>query len=190
MQHSLFALELCIRMVPGSTVHDALARCVPGAPPAMSLTEKWQQHSRAASILMDTIGLAERGCWDYWNDNSTALEAFKDWGSLSSEGLHPAYAHGAGPYRGDPEPRYLTFTLALLLVNGSQSDRMLGLLSSVPEADYWTRATFVQLLRGVGAVSFASVKSDVLCLVPRDDGWGLTLSDLQQPKYGYLRPLL
>ena len=38
-------------------------------------------------------------------------------------------------------------------------------------------------------VSFASVKGDVMYLIPRDDGWALTAQDLGLPKFEYLRML-
>ena len=35
-----------------------------------------------------------------------------------------------------------------------------------------------------------SVKADVMYLIPRDDGWGLTAQDLQHQKFEYLREMV
>lgn len=62
-------------------------------------------------------------------------------------------------------------------------------LCAIPEANLWHKETFARILRGVACVSFASVASDVLYLIPRDDEWALTAQDLQAPKFEYLRVL-
>ena len=38
-------------------------------------------------------------------------------------------------------------------------------------------------------MNFASVKSDVMYLIPRDDDWALTSEDLSETKFEYLRPV-
>ena len=38
-----------------------------------------------------------------------------------------------------------------------------------------------------GVVNFAFVKSDVFYLIPGDESWGLTMQDLQEEKFEYLR---
>ena len=190
MEHSIFAIEICARLVPESPLRAALAECVQKAPPAMSLHGKWQQYTRAASLLADNLSLGERGCWDYFNDDARALHDFDMWtkGMLTKEGVRPGPSGSPDPYRG--EPRYLTFTMALLMVQDSPSCRMMRQVCNVPEADLWKRDTFARVLRGMGHVSFASVKSDVLYLIPRDDGWGLTAQDLQHQKFEYLREMV
>lgn len=190
VRHALFAIELCLRMTPDSLLRDALADCVRLAAPRMNLHGKWQQYTRAATLLYDNVNLAERGCWDYDDDDARALEEYDWWSSevTARQCVRAEPSGGADPYRG--EPRYMTFTMALLLANGSPSDTTLRRVCAIPEANYWRRATFSRLLRGLGHVSFASVKSDTLYLIPRDEGWGLTGLDLSQPKFEYLRPVI
>lgn len=79
--------------------------------------------------------------------------------------------------------------MAMLILQGSPTDRLMKALCDVPEASLWRRATFMRILRGLGQVSFASVKSDVLYLIPRDDAWALTAQDLAAEKFAYLRAL-
>jgi hypothetical protein len=80
--------------------------------------------------------------------------------------------------------------MAMLLVQGSPTERMMQQICNIPEAYLWHKATFARILRGMAQISFASVKSDVMYLIPRDDDWALTAVDLQQPKFEYLRPLV
>jgi hypothetical protein len=190
VQHSIFAIELCLRLVPESPLRASLAECLQKAPPAMSLHGKWQQYTRAASVLLDNLSHAERGCWDYFNDDARALRDFDMWtnGMLTKEGVRSGPSGGADPYRG--EPRYLTFTMALLLQQDSPSCYMLRRVCDIPQPELWSRASFGRILRGIGQVSFASVKADVMYLIPRDDGWGLTAQDLQHQKFEYLRQVV
>ncbi|MFT3764156.1 MAG: hypothetical protein QM820_01345 [Minicystis sp.] len=190
MLHSIFAVEICARLVPNSTLRDALARCIADAPHEMSLHQKWTQYTRAAQILHDNLGSAERGCWDYFNDDARAQRDFDMWsnGMITKEGVRSGPSGSGDPYRS--EPRYLTFTMALLLVQDSPTDRMLRQTCEVPQPNLWRRDTFARVLQGIGHVSFASVKGDVMYLIPRDDGWGLTLQDLQHQKFEYLRQIV
>ena len=75
--------------------------------------------------------------------------------------------------------------------NGSPTDlAMRQPLQHPAEPQLWHRATFHRILSGLGVLNFASIKSDVAYLIPRDVGWGLTREDLAQPKFQYLRPIV
>ena len=190
MEHSIFALELCVRLVPESPLRASLAEVVSLAPERMNLHGKWQQYQRASQILVENLGAAERGCWDYFDDDDRALKDYDMWtkGMLTEEGVRPGPSGLADPYRG--EPRYLTFTMALLIVQESPTDRMMQQVCNIPEAYLWHKETFARILRSISQVSFASVKSDVLYLIPRDDDWALTPQDLSASKFEYLRTLV
>jgi hypothetical protein len=108
-------------------------------------------------------------------------------GMVTEEGVRREPSGRADPYRS--EPRYLTFTMALLIVQDTPTDRLLLDVCKIPEAALWRKETFARILRGMAQISFASVKSDVMYLIPRDDDWALTLQDLQAPKFEYLRVL-
>src|SRR5262245_49250800 len=103
-------------MVQESPLRDQLAAVIAKAPPQMSHQLKWQQYTRAAKLLYDNLALAERGCWDYYDDEDRAQKDFAMWtnGMLTKEGVRPSPSGLPDPYRG--EPRYLTFTMALLIV--------------------------------------------------------------------------
>ena len=78
---------------------------------------------------------------------------------------------------------------SLLLQHGTPSERSFSHACSVAEPDLWKRATFARLLHSLGMISWASVKADVIYLIPRDDRFGLTAEDLRAPKFEHLRPL-
>jgi hypothetical protein len=85
------------------------------------------------------------------------------------------------------QPRYLSLKMTFLLVQGSPTDRMLRTVWDIPEDRLWRRDMFSHILQSLGHVSFANVKSDVIYLIPRDEGWALTADDLTDPKLHYLR---
>ena len=190
MRHSIFALELCVRFEPGSPLRQALHQVVVAYGKRLSLHQKWQQYQRAASLLHDHLQFAEKGCWDYFDDDARALRDFDMWhnGMATEEGARRSPSGGGDPYRA--EARYLTFTMALLMQQGTPTDGVMAQICNIPQSHLWHRSSFARILRGMGQVSFASVKSDVLYLIPRDDGWGLTLQDLADPKFHYLRQLV
>jgi hypothetical protein len=189
VDHSIFAVELCARLVPESPLRFALSDLLSTSPERMSLHQKWMQYQRASQILIENLSTVERGCWDYFNDDARAQKDFEMWaqGMIEEEGARAEPSGMVDPYRS--EPRYLTFTMALLLVQDSPSDQLFRGLCNIPEAYLWHKETFARILRGMAQVSFASVKGDVMYLIPRDDGWGLTPQDLEQEKFEYLRVL-
>jgi hypothetical protein len=190
VEHAVFAVEVCMRLVPESALHASLRDLVAGAPARMGLHQKWTLYRQASTLLVDHLSLLERGCWDFFDDDQRARRDYDMWtkGMTTEEGARPAPSGLPDPYRGDA--RYLTFTMAFLLVQGAPSARTLAAVCKVPEAELWKRDTFARILQGMGHLSFASVASDVVYLLPRDDGWGLTAQDLQHEKFAYLRQVI
>jgi hypothetical protein len=189
VEHSIFAVEVCARLVPESPLRAALCEVIARAPAGMSLHQKWAQYQRGAQIIVENLSAVERGCWDYFDDDAKARADYDMWtkGMVTEEGVRREPSGRADPYRG--EPRYLTFTMAMLLVQGSPTDRMMKEVCNIPEQSLWHKETFARILRGMAQISFASVKSDVIYLIPRDDDWALTMQDLQATKFEYLRML-
>lgn len=190
MLHSIVAVELCMRLEPGSAPRQHLHQLVRQHPQLTGPGEKWQLVRQVVEVLTGNMHLVEKGCWDFFDDDARAQRDFKMWsdGMITREGVRP------GPsvrdaYRGG-EPLYMTFTLALLLRQGSACERQLARHCAIPESNLWLRGTFTHVLRSITAVSFASVRADVLYLIPGDESWGLTATDLTQPKFHYLRPIV
>jgi hypothetical protein len=189
MQHSVFALEVAARFEPGGRLHSTLHSAIVNAPLNPTLQEKWLFYKNVVQELLVAMPLFHRGCWDYFDNDTQAKASYDQWvaGMVTEEGARPEPS-GDDPYRGSS--RYLTFTMAFLIVNGSPTDLAVRDLCNIPQERLWYRDTFQTILAGLGILNFASIKSDVAYLIPRDNGWGLTDEDLAHTKFDYLRPLV
>jgi hypothetical protein len=189
MRHSIFAFEVAARFEPGGRLHTELRRIVSTSPPNATLQQKWLFYKQAIGELLVAVPLFQRGCWDYFDDDTKAKADYDQWvaGMVTEEGARAAPS-GDDPYRGSA--RYLTFTMAFLIVNGSPTDNAIKSLCEIPQSRLWHRDTFQRILSGLGVLNFASIKSDVAYLIPRDIGWGLTDEDLALPKFKYLRAIV
>lgn len=189
MQSSIFSIEVAARLDRAPNLLPVLKSAITEQPQAVNLNQKWHLYKRASDALLGHLGLIERGCWDYFDDHTRAENDFKMWlgGMTTEEGARREPSGRPDPYRG--EPRYLTFTMTFLIVSGSPTDRALAQLCEIPEAYLWRRDVFGRILSGMSVINFASVKSDVMYLIPRDDDWGLTSTDLTAEKFNYLRVL-
>lgn len=187
MKHSILALEVCARHESGGRLQSALRQLLQVHPVSASLQAKWEFYDRVSRELLAALPIVERGCWDYWNDDARALRDYDQWvtGMVTEEGARREPS-GSDPYRG--EPRYLTFTMAFLLVADSPTDLTMRRVCDIDQL--WRRSSFARILGNLRSLNFASIKSDVAYLIPRDDGWGLTRADLDHPKFSYLRPLV
>jgi hypothetical protein len=188
MMHSIFAMELCLPIDP--PVLATLRTLVQEHGERVGYHDKWALYRRAAEVLVGNLERVDRGCWDYFDDDARAKRDYDMWvgGMTTEEGVRKEPSGQSDPYRGSP--RYMTFTMAFLLLQNSPSDIAMAALCTTRDADLWKRATFARILNGMGALSFSSVKSDVIYVIPRDDDWGLTAEDLSDTKFEYLRPLV
>lgn len=187
MKHSIFALEVCLRLPPGGQLRDELKELVVWHPASTTPGSKWQQLRGLTTRLIEHADLFEMGCWDFFDADAKALADYDMWcqGMITEEG---ARTEPSGePTRHDV--RYMTFTISLLLVAGTQCERDLSRLCDIPEPDLWKKETFLRILDGLMQVNFAAVKSDVLYLIPGNESWGLTAEDLKLPKFEYLRQI-
>ena len=190
MLSSIFSIEVAVRLDRAPNLLPLLKSAITDQPNTVGLHQKWELYKRASEALLGNLGLIERGCWDYFDNHQRAEKDFKMWlgGMVTDETARTSPSGKPDPYRG--EPRYLTFTMAFLLVQSSPTDRALAQLCNIPDAHLWNRDVFGRILGGMGVINFASVKSDVMYLIPRDDDWGLTVDDLAEEKFSYLRPLV
>ena len=185
---SVFAFEICARYEPNSALHEGLRQAIASHPANCSLQQKWRYYRHVTQLLLQGQSLFERGCWDYFDNDTRAKRDYDQWvGGMETEEGARTQPSGDDPYRGGV--RYMTFTMAFLLVQNSPTDLALRRVCDIPEAQLWKRATFERILQGMSVLNFASVKSDVAYLIPRDAGWGLTADDLEHEKFEYLRPL-
>ena len=184
MSCSIFALEIAARTGPQDPFRRALHELVRQHPPAATRAQRRYFYLQLTQQIGAHFAAIERGCWDYFGDHDKAVADFNMWtqGMASEEGVRHAPSY-------DAPPRYLTFTMAFLLVKGSRSDVVISQRCRIPEQNLWRRDVFHHVLHSVAAIDFADVKSDVAYLIPGDDAFALTPVDLSQPKFQYLRPL-
>jgi hypothetical protein len=185
---SIFAMEMCLQLDP--TMQSQLRSLVLDDSAEMNYAQKWQRYANAANLLLQRPDLWHRGCWDYWDTEAKANEDFAMWvnGMLTREGSRTSPSGTADPYRG--EPRYLTFTMAAVIVANTDCDIAISRICNIPEGALWMRATFAHILHGVRYLNFASIEKDTMYLIPGDPGWGLTPADLQAAKFEYLRNIV
>ncbi len=192
MPHSIFAMEVCIRLPPQSTLPAELRMLVLMAPKASTYDDKFRLYRRAADLVLANLDNIAKGCWDYFDDDDRAQRDYKMWvdGMLTEEGARtlPSRQGGGDPYRAE-SAGYMTLTMAFLLVKGTPADQQLAARCNIPPSHLWQRWVFERLLQGVPLINFASVKSDVIYVIPGDDKWALTAQDLAEPKFNYLRPI-
>jgi hypothetical protein len=186
MRHNIFAMEICMRMDTDDSLRCKLRDLIRDHAPDSSPGKKWNMLQRAASLLADGEDRFERGCWDFFDDDTRALNDYGMWcnGMTTEEGARKSPSGGPGEGQ-----RYMTFTISLLLEASTASSRDVGRLCDIPQNQLWKRKTFLRILGGLSCVSFAAVKSDVYYLIPGDDEWGLTHIDLATEKFHYLRTI-
>jgi hypothetical protein len=190
MKSSIFALEVAARIDQAPHVLPAIKSAITEPPSAVTLHGKWELYKRTTDALVANLHALERGCWDYFDDHERAERDFKHWSSsmTTGEGARREPSGRPEPYRG--EMRYFTVTMAFLLVQGTPTDRAMRQLCDIPQAKLWQRDAFARILSGMSVINFASVKADVIYLIPRDDDWGLTAADLAHERFNYLRTIV
>ncbi|GAC1393532.1 MAG: hypothetical protein NVSMB47_00980 [Polyangiales bacterium] len=187
MEHSIFAMELCLPL--DEPLRGRLHALIQGHPAQASPLAKSALYREATDALLGHLSTVERGCWDFFNDDARALRDYEMWsqGMITEEGARTSPSGARDPYR--DEPRYMTFTMAFLLVQGTQTNQAMFDLCNISEATLWIRDSFERILRGMRVMDFAAVKSDVVYLIPGHDEWGLTREDLATKKFEYLRAI-
>jgi len=189
MKNSFASIELCFPLHPGSELLSGARDVVARQPEKSTLDARWRATRKLAKLLLSNLDKAERGCWEYFDDDATVKSMWDDWSkAVDTRTGARAEALPVDPYRGG-EPRYLTVTAAYLLVRGSPSDAEFRGASIVTPKNLWKRQTFSTMLNAMRKTSFASVRADTLYLIPREEDWGLTATDLSDPKFAYLRPI-
>ncbi|MDY7228791.1 hypothetical protein [Hyalangium rubrum] len=186
MDYSIFAMQVTRRMQsPRDPLHERLHRLISGEPERVTAGQRYRFYRKLSTELLPAVGEFEKGVWDYWDVPSRAPGDFQDW----VDGLQGREARSS-PAPDDGEPRYMVFTMSLLLQHGSTSDVRMTSHCNIPELQLWRWSTFEHLLKGITLLNFLNVQSDVVYLLPGDDaGYGLTAENLGSQDYHYLRNL-
>jgi hypothetical protein len=193
MLHSVFAMELCCPYEPRSAFRKRLYDLICSHPKSSSFQDKWTLYQHLSEAILRELPSFEFGCWDFFDDDSIAVPKYQEWcnGLIAEEGVRqtPSSDPAQGPYRDASDRRYMTFTMAFLLIRGSNSERTLAARCDIPQQNLWRRDVFASLLQGIRYLNFASVRSDVVYMIPGADEWGLTSEDLGSGKFAYLRQM-
>ena len=189
MESSFFSFELCLRIEPGSPLLAEVRALLEREPEKSSLQGKWALASGVATLLLASLPAAERGCWEYFDDEERAKSLWSDWSKVveTKSGARSSPSGPVDPYRG--QPRYMTVTMAFLLVRDAPTDLQLRAACNVAQSVLWQRSTFLRILEAVPSMSFASVRADTLYMIPGDGEWGLTAQDLADENFAYLRTI-
>lgn len=187
MKHKIFAMELCLQMRDDHLCAQ-LRDLVRSHPRSVGFSEKWELYRRVRELLAINLGIAVKGCWDFFDEDDKAQSDFKMWcdGLFTEEGARDTPSGTGDPHT---DPRYMTFTMAFLLQAGAPSVETLSDRCEIPEARLWKRETFAHLLEQLGHLNFGSVKGDVIYVIPGADGWALTDEDLLLDKFAYFRDI-
>lgn len=182
---SYFAMQVARKMRPNDDVHAALRDLTDDALKAATGPRKRDVYSRVANLLSRQMHTLELGIWDYWNEQDKVTPGFQDW----VDGLEGKEARRAPAPLG--EDLWLVFTLAFLMKKGSNTDERMSEACDCSEEKLWKHKTFKRILdNGVTGMNFATVKSEVIYLLPRSAEYALTEADLKRSgNFDYLHPL-
>lgn len=187
MAYSILAIEIAARTWYGDPFRRVLHELITTHPVASTPVQKRMLYHQAVQHVMANWNAVELGCWDFFDNHEKAVADYDMWcrGMLTAEGARTAPSY-------DPSqqtPRYLTFTMAFLMVNGTPSERAMAERCNVQEESLWRRDVFSYIVQAVPSIDFEHVQSDVIYLIPAQDEYALTPEDLGLPKFHYLRRL-
>jgi hypothetical protein len=192
VSYTFFGVQVAIKAFHNDPLRARLHQVIAKSEAQQSLTDKRRFWKSLCAVLNEAMPVFEYGFWDLIRGGK-AEEEFETWcseieGSLATEaeevGSAPDEAH-----RLSADRHYVLVTLLFLVEEGSNSDLTLGERCDLPEAEYFTRATFARLIASVPLLNFANVQADAVYLVPGSDQDGLSDDDLHGGGYEYLKPL-
>jgi hypothetical protein len=178
MSRSFFCVELCFSFVDRAALHSELRTLIQVAPRVAAPDEKWRLHRRAVDLLSREVQHAERGCWEYMDDDSDST-MWNDW-------MRPLRERDRRP-KGDEPGGWFTFGMMFQLKRHSATDHVIAALYRSIGDTTWTRNTFAHMLQAIPRISFGSVARDTMYLMPRDDNKGWTDAELGLEHMKYLR---
>ena len=163
MERSIFALEICLVLDPSTSLQHDLRQLITTNSEKLSYQRKWQIYQQASYALLSHRHLWHRGCWDFFDDDTKAQNDFRMWvnGMLTEEGARKSPSGLPDPYRG--QPRYMTFTIACLLVQNSDTELAMARVCKIPQAMLWHRSTFERVLEGFGG-SISHMSKRIRCI--------------------------
>jgi hypothetical protein len=193
MDYTFFGIQVAIEAFPKDRLRARLHEVIAKSAQEQSLAEKRAFYKRLTALLNEAVPIFERGHWDYVKNSRKAEKEFDTWCSeLEGRSATEAEELGKGHdeiLRLSSDKDYVLVTLLFLLEAGSNSDHTVAQRCDLPEDQYFTRRTFGYLVETIPMLTFASVVSDAVYLMPGTEDDGFSGDDLDGGGYEYLRPL-
>jgi len=190
--YTFFGIQVAVKAFFKDDFRRRLHETVARADAEQSLAEKRTFWKRVTAVLNEAMPVFEYGYWDLIRDDNAEQE-FETWcseieGSVATETEEMGTAADE-VNRLSAGQSHVLVTLAFLLERDSNSDLTVGERADLPEASWFTRATFAHLIATVPMLNFANVQADAVYIVPGNDTDGLSDDDLHGEGYEYLKPL-
>jgi hypothetical protein len=190
--YTFFGIQVAIKAFHNDPLRARIHQLIAKSQAEQSLVDKRRFWKSLASLLNEAMPVFEYGFWDLIRGGN-AEEEFETWcseieGSLATQSEELG-ASADEVHRLSTDRSYVLVTLLFLVEEGAASDLTLGERCDLPEAEYFTRATFARLIASVPMLNFTDVQADAVYLVPGNDEDGLSNDDLQGGGYEYLKPL-
>jgi hypothetical protein len=180
VSRSFFSVELCFSFTNAPALHSKLQAIIQRSGDKLHAQEKWRNHRDVADLLLAHIDTAERGCWEYMDDDSDDA-MWDDW-------LLPMNDASRQP-QGTEAGGHFTITMMMQCRKGTSTDATAARAFRTVGDQLWTRGTFAAMLQTIPGISFGGVVRDALYLMPRDNTAGFTDDELATARMQYLRPL-
>jgi hypothetical protein len=175
-----FGVQVAVRSPAGDPWRERLYAVVRDGRRDQTLLEKRKFYEDFTGLLGGAEARFAFGAWDYIAGDGARAE-FDEWVA----GVEDDASAGEAPGAGD----HVLVTCAFLLAEGSNSALAAGERCDIPEERWFERSTFRDLVDVANALSFSSVRSDAVYLVPGSSITGLTEEALRGEGYDYLKPL-
>jgi len=188
MNISLFALQIFLPLEPTGPLRSHLHGLVRNSSPSDSHTDRRNFHVNVADALLRWPSHFQYGVWDYFDSSEMAQTEYDSWveGTLDDAAEAKTKLEADAAYRVEVGA-YMFVTFAMLIEKGSASDTFVSEMCNVPEPDMWKRATFERMLSVPAQINFANLHREVLFIRPGTHPIGVTRTELEDEKYGYLR---
>lgn len=192
VSYTFFGVQVAIKAFFKDPLRQRLHAAIAESQSSQSLQDKRAFWKRIAAILNEATPVFEYGYWDLIRTDK-AEEEFETWtseveGALATEQEEMGTAADE-VHRLSAEKNYILCTVLFLVERDSNSDLTLGSRCDLPESEYFTRATFAQLIGAIPMFNFANVQADAVYLSPGSEEDGLSEEDLRGEGFNYLKPL-
>jgi len=192
---TFFGVQIAFRRYHDDSSRARLHRLLSASKREMSLPDKRAFWKAVVALIQENAPHFEYGYWDFIRGAKAEVE-YETWSSeieagIATEpdelGATPDEVHRLSTTIGDA--RFIIVSVLFLVDAETNTDEMLGERCDLPEADYFQRATFGQLIESIPLMNFANVRADGVYVAPGSARDGITELELREG-WAHLKPLL